>query len=183
MMYGWHFAALGRAGCTLPPRPCFEPGELAAPVARFSVVPAGRGGGDSATGAGSGGLATEATGAAVTTTGCGSGGGGERSMREAAGASLIADANALRQLPRFVPAKRRIVDLGRNPGHEAARRGNLLLHHQPEDRRRVVPFEEALARQNFPEHDRRRVDVRASVDRAPAELLGRHVTELALELS
>src|SRR5258705_894998 len=107
MMYGWHFAALGRAGCTLPPRPCFEPGELAAPVARFSVVPAGRGGGDSATGAGSGGLATEATGAAVTTTGCGSGGGGERSMREAAGASLIADANALRQLPRFVAAKER----------------------------------------------------------------------------
>ena len=74
------------------------------------------------------------------------------------------------------------VEPGREVGDDRARRLDLLVDDRVDERRHVVGLEEALARERLPEDDRRRVDVRATIDGALRELLRGHVRDLALDL-
>ncbi len=70
-----------------------------------------------------------------------------------------------------------------HPGEEdLARRVDAAVEDLRDDGAFVVAGEESLPRHELPEHDAGRVDVRLAADRCAAELLRRHVRELALDL-
>ena len=88
---------------------------------------------------------------------------------------------ALRRIPRERPEHDR-VDFCRKLGNQRAGPLHRVLQHHRHHRPLALRGEESLAAEQLPEDDPGGEDVGASVDGLSAQLLGRHVRELALHL-
>jgi hypothetical protein len=74
------------------------------------------------------------------------------------------------------PSLQEASERGRHPGPELAERGGLLAEDRSHRLGRRLPRERAAAREHLVEHGPEREDVRASIGRLAAHLLGRHVS-------